>query len=199
MGRKDVAERNAQAVQGVPDDRSASPPPLLSPRYDTRMIPGRHEERVWRHGCALREEERSELARQAYRIDTACRPASPRELAEHLINPILQEMPVSEESVGFRTEGYLEALDGVPLFAAIMARQAFRQDRSGLSPNYAPTPAQLARLARRMAEPWRLERAEIYRLLSLQEAAKPLGPEERKAEEERRSRHVAARLRWLCG
>ncbi len=165
-----------------------SPPPLLSPRVDGRMVEGK-----WRAGCGLTREERIGLGRHMSVLERSLRPATPRELGEELINPILQLMPVSAETAAFRAEAYFEALDGVPLFAAVAARQAFFQDRSGLSTDYAPTPPQLARLVRRMAEPFACERAVIDRLLRATEEPPP--PDE--AEMAKRKAHADEKLlRW---
>ncbi|WP_414832171.1 hypothetical protein [Afifella sp. YEN Y35] len=147
----------------------------------------------FRAGSGLDDEERDALGRQAQKLDVALRPASPRELGEELINPILQLMPVAAETAAFRAEAYFEALDGVPLFAAVAARQAFFQDRSGLSTDYAPTPPQLARLVRRMAEPFACEAAVIDRLLRASEEPPP--PDE--AEMAKRKAHADEKLlRW---
>lgn len=102
------------------------------------------------------------------------------------------QFPVRETddaSAAVRAEGYLLALDGVPLFALREAvRLVLSGKAEGISPKWMPTSAQLRELTDKLSLPARWHAVQLRRLLEAEV--------EREIPEDERAR-VASRLRGL--
>lgn len=83
-----------------------------------------------------------------------------------------------DQSTAARAEGYLLALDGVPLFALREAvRLVLSGKAEGVNTRWMPTSAQIRELADRLALPAKAHRVQLRRLLEAEvERAAPAGP-----------------------
>lgn len=107
--------------------------------------------------------------------------ADPAEVAKCVA--ILQaQFPVretSDVSAAARAEGYMLALEGVPLFAMKEAvRRVLKGEVPDISPKFMPTSAQLRDLVNRISLPARAHAVQMRRLLSA-EVEKPVAREGR--------------------
>jgi ribosomal protein L17 len=85
---------------------------------------------------------------------------------------------IDEGTAAARAEGYLMALDGVPLFAIREAVKRFMQSDAGLNPSYMPKAPELRALVDRLSLPARAHRVHLRRLLEAEVERTPT-PEER--------------------
>jgi len=126
---------------------------------------------LFRAGRGLSPAERGELRADLAELRAILVPAGRAEIAAAL-DPILTEMPAGDggdAAEDVRVGTYAAALVGLPAFAIAEAVLAFLRDESGLNPRFAPTPPELARLARHKAARYRRQFAEVEALLDAAE------------------------------
>ncbi len=118
-------------------------------------------------------------------------PAERHETAAEVV-PVVITMKATDPGLAAEiyAEAYLEALENLPLFAIIGARQALFQARTDLNDIFAPTPPEFARLTRRLAAPYVRQLATIEALLDAEEEIPPAPRTE--AELERAAEKLAA-------
>jgi hypothetical protein len=85
---------------------------------------------------------------------------------------------IDEGTAAARAEGYLMALDGVPLFALREAVKRAMRGEAGLNPSYMPKAPELRALVDRLSLPARAHRVHLRRLLEAEVERTPT-PEER--------------------
>lgn len=180
--------------------RTATTPcsdPLLD-RLRASVIGSECGRLVLRPGTAVSETDRQRISALAsgYRDRLSPGRDNRRELAVVLAR-LLAAFPApaaGETSTDLRIAAYLEAVETIPAWAVDAARGAIVRGETECDPRFAPTPPQLARIAREAMRPMAKEATELE---GLARAVERLEPDE--AERARVSAGLAALYRELRG
>jgi len=139
---------------------------------------------LFRAGQGLTPEERSLLEWERNEIDDWLSPIAADEIGPCVL-PLLATMATDDagELARARAAGYLAALEDLPRRAVGEACRRVLRGEAGadVSPVFAPTPAQLARLAQAIAAPLHGDRRQLALLLAAGEEMLPPPREQREA------------------
>lgn len=167
-------------------------PTKLSPPWLTRSLGALGEgfRPTIPEAFALTEAQRTTVGTRAERLAQHLGSASAAEIGKciAILQAQFREREVDDGSAAARAEGYLMALEGVPLFALREAvRRVMRAD-AGLNTSFMPKAPEMRALVNEIAQPARFHLVQLRRLL---EAKVERAPSERDRE---RVREMAASL-----
>lgn len=172
-------EVRAEARPNGSPPRSAT---LLAVLAANRVVQGSRPP-LFRHGRGLTEDERTRLAADRAAISAWLVPVEADEIGP-LVMPIITTMQAREagQLAPMRAAAYLVALEALPRAAIGEAcRRVLRGEADGLSDIYAPTPPQLASLARAIGQDANGQAWMIGHLLDAPEERPPAPREAREA------------------
>lgn len=171
---RSMAVSRAQEAS-VPTITTSSLPWVISLRQGMGKI-GR--ERVLRR--ELTTSERQDLQAEIRRLRASLTPCADRESIATELGLLLVTFPTVETvPAKLRVASYIDALADMPLWAIREARQRIVRGEADLDGRFAPTPPQVASIARRLTEPVRDELRTLEEITTAKDPGYEPGPEER--------------------
>jgi hypothetical protein len=161
---------NVVTIGGAKPSASSMISRILS---EGRTAPASSGNRVFRRGRGLAPEERQLLELARAECEAWLTPASAADIGA-AVAPIVASMPsaLAGEAMSLRVAAYRHGLAGLPKAALDLARdQVLAGEVEDLSARFAPTPPELARLARNAAAVWQSRLRSIEELLTMREEA----------------------------
>lgn len=169
----------ANDLSTIPTDKIAAllEPTKLSPPWLTRSLDalGDGFRPTIPEAYALTADQRAKVEAACFRLDQHLSPAPAAEIGKcvAILQAQYREREVEEVSAAVRAEGYLMALDGVPLFALREAVRRVMQGDGGVNPSFMPKGPELRALVNQISLPARVHLMKMRKLLDAKVEAPP--------------------------